>query len=436
MRFHLFGGDKAAKLSAIDKSQAIIEFDMKGNILTANRNFLDAMGYSLAEIKGKHHSLFVDPSYARGIEYKNFWDKLRRGEFDSGEYKRFGKNGKEVWISASYNPVFNVLGRPYKVVKFATDITEQNKKFADFRGQIEAINKVQAVIHFNLDGTIITANDAFLNAVGYSLSEIEGRHHSMFVDPDFAQSEDYRQFWDYLRSGKYESKVYRRIGKGGKEVWIRASYNPILDLSGKPIKVVKFASDITEIIKLSETTNMNVQSVAAATEEMSVSIAEISKNMALSKTAMDNIMQITAQSGEDGERLIDKTKSMENIVTLIGSIANKVNLLSLNATIEAARAGEFGKGFAVVASEVKTLANQTATSTKQIADEISVIQSISLSVTEGVRKIIQAADSVSHYVGSVASAIEEQSAVTADISGNSQRASMAVSEIDQCVRRV
>lgn len=258
----------------------------------------------------------------------------------------------------------------------------------------------------------------------------------MFVDPDFAQSEDYQQFWEHLRSGKYESKVYRRIGKGGKEVWIRASYNPILDLSGKPIKVVKFASDITEIIKLSETTNMNVQSVAAATEEMSVSIAEISKNMALSKTAMDNILQITAQSGEDGERLIDKTKSMENIVTLIGSIANKVNLLSLNATIEAARAGEFGKGFAVVASEVKALANQTATSTKQIADEISVIQSISLSVTEGVRKIIQAADSVSHYVGSVASAIEEQSAVTADISGNSQRASMAVSEIDQCVRRV
>ncbi|HNS45129.1 MAG TPA: methyl-accepting chemotaxis protein, partial [Alphaproteobacteria bacterium] len=264
----------------------------------------------------------------------------------------------------------------------------------------------------------------------------QGKHHSMFVDPAYANSDEYAAFWAKLRKGQYESHVYKRLGKGGKQVWIRASYNPIMDLAGKPFKVVKFATDITEIITLSETTNANVQSVAAATEEMSVSIAEISKNMALSKAAMDNIMEITAQSGQASELLTEKAKAMENIVTLISNIANQVNLLSLNATIEAARAGEFGKGFAVVAAEVKNLANQTAVSTQQIASEISGIQSISADVAGSVQSIIDAASSVNHYVSSVASAIEEQSAVTADISNNSQKASSAVTEISECVKRV
>lgn len=428
--------DKSAKLKAIDKSQAIIEFKMDGTILDANPNFLKAMGYTLSDIKGKHHSIFVEPEYAKSREYSEFWNKLRRGEFDAGEYKRLGKGGREVWIQASYNPIMNIFGQPYKVVKFASDITSQTRTFADFSGQIDAINKVQAVIHFNLDGTIIAANPLFLKTMGYTEAEVLGRHHSMFVDPDYARTQDYKDFWERLREGKYEAKVYRRLGKGGKEVWIRSSYNPIFDLSGKPFKVVKYAADITEIIKLSEETNANVKSVAEATEEMSVSIGEISKNMTLTREEMDHIMEITQLSGESSARLIEKTKSMENIIVLISDIANQVNLLSLNATIEAARAGEFGKGFAVVAAEVKNLANQTAVSTSKIAAEISGIQSISEDVAGGVSDIIKAAGSVNSYVGTVASAIEEQSAVTNEISRSSQLASEAVASIDDCVRRI
>ena len=235
-----------AKIDAISKAQAIIEFNLDGTIITANENFLSTVGYTLEEIEGKHHSLFVDSSFKHSAEYKEFWASLNRGEFESKEYKRFGKGAKEVWIQASYNPIFDEDGHPYKVVKFATDVTAQKVQNADFSGQIDAISKSQAVIQFNMDGTIITANDNFLNTVGYSLGEIQGQHHSMFVGHAFKHSTEYKQFWEALNRGEYESKEYKRIGKGGREVWIRASYNPILDLNGKPFKVVKYASDVTE----------------------------------------------------------------------------------------------------------------------------------------------------------------------------------------------
>ncbi|MDY0028505.1 MAG: PAS domain-containing methyl-accepting chemotaxis protein [Pseudobdellovibrionaceae bacterium] len=428
--------DARAKISAIDKSVAVIEFKLDGTILTANKNFLETMGYSLSETKGKHHRMFVGEEYARSSQYTQFWERLRGGEFISDKFKRLGKNGKEVWIQATYNPIFDIFGRPYKVVKFATDITDQVHEYADFRGQIEAINKVQAVIHFDLNGTILAANQTFLSAMGYSFEEIKGKHHSMFVAEDFVSSQEYHDFWQGLRSGEFKSGVFKRQGKGGKDIWIRASYNPIYDLDGKPFKVVKFATDITEIIKLTEVTNKNVQTVASATEEMASSISEISRNMSLSQSSMNNILSITSSSGVASSMLAEKAKAMEGIVTIIRGIAGQVNLLSLNATIEAARAGEFGKGFAVVASEVKTLANQTAISTQQIAEEILAIQEISGTVAESVNSIIEAADSVNHYVGTIAGSIEEQSAVTREISANSQSVSKAVNEIDGCIRRI
>ncbi|WP_409363219.1 methyl-accepting chemotaxis protein [Bradyrhizobium japonicum] len=233
-------------LAAIDRSQARIEFSLDGRVLDANENFLNTLGYSLNEIKGQHHSMFVDPAFRQSNDYRMFWDKLGRGEFDAGQYKRIGKGGKEVWIQASYNPIFDPNGKPFKVVKYATDITEQTLKNADLGGQIDAINKAQAVIEFTLDGKILNANENFLNTLGYSLSEIKGQHHSMFVDPGYRQSPDYRLFWDKLGRGEFDAGQYKRIGKGGKEVWIQASYNPIFDPNGKPFKVVKYASDITE----------------------------------------------------------------------------------------------------------------------------------------------------------------------------------------------
>ena len=237
--------DFEGQLGAISKAQAVIEFDLTGMILTANQNFLETMGYSLPEIKGQHHSMFLDPVYRASTEYRAFWDKLGRGEYNAGQYKRIGKGGREIWIQASYNPILDMNGKPFKIVKFATDITEQKLKAADFEGQLGAISKAQAVIEFDLTGTILTANENFLTVMGYSLPEIKGQHHAMFIDPGHRASPEYRAFWDKLARGEYDAGQYRRIGKGSREIWIQASYNPIFDMNGKPFKVVKYATDIT-----------------------------------------------------------------------------------------------------------------------------------------------------------------------------------------------
>ena len=238
--------DYAGQVEAIGKSQAVISFNMDGTIITANDNFLEAMGYGLDEIQGQHHRMFVEPSDRDSNEYKEFWEALNRGEYRAAEYKRIGKGGREVWIQATYNPILDLNGTPFKVVKYATDVTQQKLHNADFSGQVEAIGKSQAVIAFNMDGTIITANDNFLEAMGYGLDEIQGQHHRMFVEPSDRDSDEYKEFWEALNRGEYRAAEYKRIGKGGREVWIQASYNPILDLNKKPFKVVKYATDITQ----------------------------------------------------------------------------------------------------------------------------------------------------------------------------------------------
>ncbi|HVN03175.1 MAG TPA: PAS domain-containing protein [Bryobacteraceae bacterium] len=243
---HPVDAEKEATIAAIGKSQAVIEFQMDGTVITANDNFLKTLGYTLDEVKGRHHSLFVDEAYRQSGEYREFWAKLNRGEYQAAEYKRIGKGGKEVWIQASYNPLLDLNGKPFKVVKYATDVTRQKLTNADYAGQIAAIGKSQAVIEFNMDGTIVTANDNFLKTLGYTLDEVKGRHHSLFVDEAYRQSGEYREFWAKLNRGEYQAAEYKRIGKGGKEVWIQASYNPILDLNGKPFKVVKYATDVTQ----------------------------------------------------------------------------------------------------------------------------------------------------------------------------------------------
>ncbi len=235
----------AATLAAISRSQAIIEFTPDGQILAANENFLKTMGYDLPEIVGHHHRMFVEPGEAASSEYSAFWTSLKGGAFHSREFKRIAKDGREVWIQASYNPVLSRDGKVLKIVKSAADVTVQKLEAADAHGQMDAISRSQAVIEFKLDGTILKANDNFCAAVGYRADEIVGRHHAMFVDPAYAQSQDYRDFWSKLSRGEFHSGEYQRVGKGGRAVWIQASYNPIFDMSGKPFKVVKYASDIT-----------------------------------------------------------------------------------------------------------------------------------------------------------------------------------------------
>ncbi|WP_181703163.1 methyl-accepting chemotaxis protein [Chthonobacter albigriseus] len=462
----LGGSDDRAKLAALDRSQAIIEFDMDGKILFANPNFLNALGYSLDEVKGRHHQMFVEPAYANSAEYRQFWVDLQSGKFQQAEYKRIGKGGKAIWIQASYNPVLDRSGKPYKVVKFATDVTATKLQAADWQGQLAALNKAQAVIEFELTGTVITANQNFLDALGYRLEEIKGQHHSMFVDVLERQTEAYRQFWAALARGEFQANQYKRIGKGGREVWIQASYNPIFDMNGRPFKVVKFASDITgqvreqqrraevqkaidaDLSSITETvssvtgeatqaaaastqTSGNVQAVASGAEELVASVAEISRQVAHARDISSQAVEQADKTNEIVSGLTVAAQRIGDVVQLIQNIAAQTNLLALNATIEAARAGEAGRGFAVVASEVKSLATQTAKATEEIGAQINAVQESTGSAVTAISSISSTIVRISEISSAIASAVEEQSAVTSEMSSNMRVAADGVDTISR-----
>ncbi|MBR0646395.1 PAS domain S-box protein [Roseomonas hellenica] len=444
----------AATVAALHKSQAIIEFAMDGTILTANGNFLKAMGYTLPEIQGKHHGIFVAPAFRDSAEYRQFWADLNKGEYRAAQYKRIGKGGKEVWIEASYNPILDRRGRPYKVVKFATDVSAQKAIFADLLGKTDAINRSQGMIEFNLDGTVITANDNFLRLLGYTLEEIRGKHHRLFVDRAFADSAEYRQFWADLNNGEYRAAQYRRIGKSGKEVWIEASYNPVMDLNGRPWKVVKIATDLSPrkaenaalahefetgvktlvnavatsaedmqgtaqtLAASAEQTNQQSNTVSAAAEELAASVNEISRQLAVATEVIRNAVGQARTSERMVGELVSAAVKIGDVTQMITDIASQTNLLALNATIEAARAGEAGKGFAVVASEVKTLATQTASATEEIGKQINGIQQVSQSTAQAIDEIVKIVSQISEISVSIAGAVEEQSAATREVSSN------------------
>lgn len=467
-----------SRWAAISKVQAIIEFSLDGTIVTANDNFLNAVGYTLDEIRGKHHSMFVETEYKNSQEYKDFWQRLSSGQVDAGQYRRLGKDGREIWIQASYNPIREQSGKVTKVIKFATDITRQKLQEADFEGQLAAINKSQAVIEFTLDGTITNANENFLKTLGYSLSEIKGKHHSMFAEDAFKNSPAYKEFWNKLARGEYDAGEYKRMGKGGKEVWIHASYNPILDASGRPFKVVKYASDISAQVRTrqqiektaaelaerseeltivsqkmlqsaaetsaqsaqtsaaSEQVSKNIQTVAAAAEEMGASIREISKNANLSAQVASEAVQVAQNTNDVVSKLGVSSAEIGTVVKVIASIAQQTNLLALNATIEAARAGEAGKGFAVVANEVKALARETAQATEDIEQKIAGIQQSSKSAVVAIGDITKVINNVNELSCSIASAVEEQTAATNEIARNVNEAANVSSEINQTISLV
>ncbi|MES2031057.1 MAG: PAS domain-containing methyl-accepting chemotaxis protein [Pseudomonadota bacterium] len=421
----LEGLEASGKVAAISRAQAVIEFNLDGSIIVANENFLNTVGYALSEIQGRHHSMFVEAGERDGATYRDFWARLGRGEYQAAEYKRLGKGGKEIWMLATYNPILNDAGKPFKVVKFATDVTQQKLLAADSNGQVAAIRKSQAVIEFRMDGTVLTANQNFLDAVGYTIDEIRDRHHSMFVDPVERSGAAYVEFWASLNRGTYQAAEYKRIGKGGREIWIQASYNPIFDLNGKPFKVVKYAADITAqaMARLkAERARSLIESVAAGSEEMNASIREISETMVKSRQTAESAVQQVETADIQAQRLTSAAHAMGGIVGLIGDITGQINLLALNATIESARAGEAGRGFAVVAAEVKNLANQAKQATDKISSEIEALNGISSDVVGALVSIKQAIEHVNEFVTSTAAAVEEQSTVTSDMSDNMQRA--------------
>lgn len=248
-------------VQAMNKSQAIIEFDLEGNILKANENFCSALGYALDEIVGKHHSIFCDGLTSTAPEYRAFWKRLASGAFDAGTYKRIGKGGREIWIQASYNPVFRG-GKPYKVIKIAADITAAKEKAVEDAGKLDALSRSQAVIEFTPTGDILTANDNFCRVLGYTLPEIVGKHHRIFCRTDYALSSDYEQFWRRLSHGEFIANEFVRVDKDGREIWIQAAYNPILDASGNVKKVVKFATDVTERMSAIQAINTGMKAMA------------------------------------------------------------------------------------------------------------------------------------------------------------------------------
>ena len=430
--------DLAGRIAALDRSRAVIEFDLDGTILAANQNFLDTVGYALDEIVGRHHSLFVDPDECRSAPYRAFWEALAAGQFQRAEFRRFAKGGREIWLQAIYNPILDAAGKPFKVVKFATDITAETLRMADILGQIAAINRSQGVIHFDLDGTVLDANENFLAAIGYRLDEIRGRHHRMFVDPGYAETPEYRQLWESLRAGAYRSDMFKRVAKGGREVWIQASYNPILDRNGRPFKVVKYATDITAKMAAqigasgaAGQTLSSVRSAAAAAEELSASLGEISQNLVHSRTEVDAIHARAQAADRSTVELNAATASMTGVVQLIQGVGEQINLLALNATIEAARAGAAGRGFAVVAGEVKSLSTQVTGATSRIAQDIRSMQGIAGDVVSSLGGIARSITSVREAVSDVTSAVEQQAVATREISASMQIASDGVSDIDR-----
>ncbi|MGG7565365.1 PAS domain S-box protein [Rhodovulum sp. DZ06] len=447
----------AGVLAALDRAQAVIEFDLKGTILGANQNFLDTMGYTLDEIRGRQHRIFCDPEYAASGAYRAFWEDLSEGRFATGEYQRFGKNGKEVWINASYNPILDASGKAFKVVKFATDITEEKQRIAEQDGKMAAISRAQAVIEFELDGAIITANDNFLAVTGYALEEIRGKHHRMFCEPDFVHSAEYKRFWADLAAGEFAAAQYKRIGKGGKEVWISASYNPIFDAKGKPFKVVKYATDITgqkaveanvariaddfrrqsaDISAQAQNVASGAQSLGCTTEEINAAVEELSASIdsiAQNTGMADEVAKRTRHEADLGAKAIDRSieamdlinassEEISEIVKVINKIADQTNLLAFNAAIEAARAGEHGLGFSVVADEVRKLAERSSQATEEISKLITqtvkrVAQGseVSRGAGEAFSRILAGIEDTTESITQISVAANEQQTAARDV---------------------
>ncbi|GAB6069091.1 methyl-accepting chemotaxis protein [Thiomicrorhabdus hydrogeniphila] len=358
--------DQSSFLIALDKTAAIIEFDLNGTILSANDNFLNTMGYALEEIVSQHHKIFVDSKEINLAEYKQFWSNLNAGIPCSGRFYRHKKNGEGVWLEASYNPVLDENGKPIKVVKFATDITNKVSEELDAKAQIAAINNVMAVIEFKPDGTILNANDNFLKTMGYSLSEIKGQHHKMFANSDYAASKEYKAFWSSLSAGQAFTGTYCRLGKNNKRVWLEASYNPIMDAKGNVVKVIKYATDIGS--------NSNAQLLNKVVEDVANTISAIAQG--------DLAVKLMSHSNKDKPTLYD-----EDVQTLSHAIENMVAKLK----------------------EVISVASEAASIVKDSAEEIS---NDAISLNDRVHEQVKELQHTSNTMDEMNSAVQETSSHT------------------------
>lgn len=538
----LFGDNLGLVMKAFDRSQAIISFRPDGIVLEVNENFCKAVGYTEDEIVGKHHRMFVDPEEASSPDYIAFWKRLGAGHFDQNQYKRIGKGGREIWIEASYNPIIR-RGKVLKVVKIATDITDAKRESLENKGKLAALSRAQAVIEFTPDGKILTANENFLSTLGYSLEEIQGKHHRIFCEADYVASSQYESFWPRLAQGEFFSDEFKRLRKDGSEVYIQATYNPIVDADGRVFKVVKFATDVSGRVRalqeigaglerlaeadiritidqpfveefehlrhdfneslgkfqqtleevLVQTAMLSTRSgemttsadgiahrseqQAAALEEASAALEEITVTVRESvertaearnlvteaRSAASKSVQVVTLTVGAMDRIEMASREIASIIGVIDEIAFQTNLLALNAGVEAARAGDAGKGFAVVAQEVRELAQRSAKAAKEISNLIS---KSSNEVKEGVRLVgetgnalksiegyVQAIDTniqgiaiaareqstslgeINGAVGSLDQATQENAAMVSSTSSIAQSLAMGASNLEELVKR-
>lgn len=364
------------KLAAISRSMAIIEFTPEGVVIDANDNFCSVMGYSVEEVRGKHHRMFCEEAFYRSEEYAKLWRDLARGEPVSGTFSRLNKRGQEVWLEASYMPVLGADRQVKSVMKVASDITDRINKEHENDSLLAAIGRSMAVIEFTPDGKVITANENFLKTMHYSLNEVVGQHHSLFCHRSESDSQAYKAFWASLNRGEYHSHRFERKDKYGHTVFLEASYNPLFDAKGRLYKVVKFASDITQQVTTLQTAaesahSTSVQNDACAQKGSQVVQQTVQIIQDISRDLNEAALSIDAVSKQ--------SDIIGTIVQTIRGIADQTNLLALNAAIEAARAGEHGRGFAVVADEVRSLAARTSQATLEIVDVVRRNHDLSLS---------------------------------------------------------
>ncbi|GJJ01929.1 methyl-accepting chemotaxis protein [Duganella rhizosphaerae] len=397
----------------MNRVQALIEFDLDGTILHANDNFLKTVGYTLEEVQGKHHSIFCDPEYAKTPEYKDLWARLGRGEYDCGDYKRVAKGGREVWINASYNPIIDAEGKAYKVIKFATVITDSKIKNAEYESKVAAISKAQAVIEFDMTGHVLNANENFLNAMGYVLDDIKGEHHRMFCETEYANSSEYKRFWQKLNRGEFDSGRYKRIGNNGKTIWIQATYNPVLDLNGKPYKVVKFASDITDQVNLENSVAAKAESDGAKIKRLLDSVGRAASGDLTSKIIIDGDEPLDHLAEGISKMITDLRKVISDVVASANGFAEASTTIAERSNGQAVGTQALGATVEEMNASIDGLTNSINTIAQNTNDADTLAKATQQEAQAGakaVAKSIEAMDLInrsSEDIGEIVKVISE-----------------------------